>query len=327
MLHHSLIPLWLNPRLLMLTLMFAIRIIFFCLRYFLLLYLYTEQLKEIWTNKELGVLNTSFLHKILVHSLRMFKSLCLASCSAEQGEGKISSVDAWTRVCSGHPEFYARKIAQHCITQEEEIANHLRDVFHVSDAFQCCFPKPPVSTVPTPESTSEPTPPREPACEPVTITDIINLITPSEPPVDPNCILNTAQRTPADTAVAPSADHTTSANESPAPPNAAKKRRVPQKKTNDSESDVEWVEGSQTDNEDDDEPIVMDDSPNLARRLSMAIPIAAYPLTFLSCQSDSETVASRKETTHGMELLSLTQCPYIFVICYSSSFGVVLDTQ
>lgn len=552
------------------------------LRYFLLLYLYTEQLKEIWTNNELGVLNTSFLHKILVHSLRMFKSLCLASCSAEQGEGKISSVNAWTRVCSGHPEFYARKIAQHCITQEEEIANHLRDVvennpvydgdrhadsrvfyrdymenyivrdisirleartepsqsaiimhiqkavgfswdelvtrnlvsvksgrrshlvFHVSDAFQCCFPKPPVSTVPTPE----PTP------ESMTITDIINLITPSEPPVDPNCILNTAQRTPADTAVAPSADHTTSANKYPAPPNATtdgstifpaqavdstpirkylrtrfvqhlsrplflttasnplkgveatkmglyrlnlkiqalrshhqhllkhlsflaghltqledkfqcaislhsqilerninlypflcplepddlyllrhpermtipqlnlvltrstgqsqqltkaeliavlqktfrtgtqsrtssnsrtrqkkgkkargktakppvKKRRVPQKKTNDSESDAEWVEGYQTDNEDD-EPIVTDDTPNLARRLSMAIPTAAYPLKLLSCQSDSETVASRKETTHGMELLSLTQCPYIFLICYSSSFGVVLDTQ
>ena len=62
------------------------------LRYTVLLFMYTYQLKDVFSAEEAATLDTTYCHKLLLHSLIVFMFVNLASCSCESGEGLISRV-------------------------------------------------------------------------------------------------------------------------------------------------------------------------------------------------------------------------------------------
>jgi len=94
-------------------------------RYALLLYLYTEQLRVIFSAKDLAPTNDTYLHKLLGHSLVLFKKFSLCTCSCEPGEGGISVVNRNLQVCNGQEKHYQRKLFLHMATEQEDTAKSL----------------------------------------------------------------------------------------------------------------------------------------------------------------------------------------------------------
>ena len=74
------------------------------LRYCLILFMYTLQLRTCFTADEAEALNTIYLHKILTHSVWCFRNYNLAATSCEQGEGMISVVNSILPHTSGKEE-------------------------------------------------------------------------------------------------------------------------------------------------------------------------------------------------------------------------------
>ena len=60
------------------------------LRYCMLLFMYALQLRDVFSDIEIQELDTLYLHKLFIHSLKVFIYVNLAGCSCEGGEGMIS---------------------------------------------------------------------------------------------------------------------------------------------------------------------------------------------------------------------------------------------
>ena len=106
------------------------------LRYQLLLFIYTEQLQQLFTVDELNNLNTMYLHKILVHSARLFKHLNLAACTCEQGEGSISIINRYLKLTHGVLDQTAlRKVFLQIVLEEESASNVKHKIHEKSPVF------------------------------------------------------------------------------------------------------------------------------------------------------------------------------------------------
>jgi len=62
------------------------------LRYSVLLFMYTYQLKDVFSPDQVSQLDTVYMHKLLIHSIIVFRLVNLAACSCEGGEGLISKL-------------------------------------------------------------------------------------------------------------------------------------------------------------------------------------------------------------------------------------------
>ena len=90
------------------------------LRYCLVLFMYTMQIRACFTAEEASQLNTMYLHKILLHSVWIFRRINLAACSCEQGESLISTVNGILPYTGGSTDQRMRKLILHLTLLEEQ---------------------------------------------------------------------------------------------------------------------------------------------------------------------------------------------------------------
>lgn len=88
-------------------------------RYAVVLFQFTEQLRHCIPASEIHKLCTIYLHKILIHSLLLFRDYNLAACSCEQGESLISILNSVLPYTSGDYEARLRKLLLSLTLTEE----------------------------------------------------------------------------------------------------------------------------------------------------------------------------------------------------------------
>ena len=89
-------------------------------RYLCVLFCYTLQLKVLFDSTRLAMLNTLYLHKMLVHSVQLFRRANMSSSSCEQGEGKISCVNRDLTKTNSDLNGSLRKVFITMIVEEED---------------------------------------------------------------------------------------------------------------------------------------------------------------------------------------------------------------
>ena len=88
-------------------------------RYLCLLFMYTKQIRVLFSPEKAQLLNTLYMHKLLVHSPQLFRRLNLSSSSCEQGEGKISCVNRDLMKTNTSVQAAIRKVFLSLILEEE----------------------------------------------------------------------------------------------------------------------------------------------------------------------------------------------------------------